>query len=161
MDDERPTLKNIAKEFATPGYWDRARERKASTKTVWDLIFTPIGFVAIGGYWYVFAKSFQWLHLLMYPADNSRLQTLTSGPMTVAQALIFIVPIFSSVPLSFITSNALMWLVPPARRASARKAGGVKWASFRESQLALFKLALVLVPIGLVSGIIGALILGH
>jgi hypothetical protein len=59
------------------------------------------------------------------------------------------------------TSNALMWLVPPARLASERKAQGKKWASFRGAQLALFKMALVLVPIGLISGIIGALILGH
>ena len=161
MKNEEPTLKNIAKEFTTPGYWDRARERQRSAKTIWDLIFMPIGFAAIGGYWYTFSKFFVWLHVLFYPADLPRISALVGGPMTIAQALIFLVPAFSSVPLGLITSNALMWLVPPARRASEKKAKGVKWASFRQAQLALLKMALVLVPIGLVCGLIGALILGR
>ena len=161
MEDEDPTLKSIAKEFTAPGYWGRARQRSASTKTGWDLIFMPIGYVAIGGYWYAFTKLFLWFHLLVYPADASRLQSLTDSPMTVAQALIFLVPAFSAVPLGFMTSNALMWLVPPARRASEQRAKGKKWASFRGAQLGLFKIALVLVPIGVVSGIAGALILGR
>jgi hypothetical protein len=147
MDDEEPTLKGIAKEFTTPGYWGRARERSASSKTGWDLIFMPIGFAAIGGYWYSFTKLFLWFHLLVYPADAPRLQSITGGPMTVAQALIFLVPGFSALPLGFMTSNALMWLFPPARRASERKANGRKWATFRGAQLGLFKIALVLVPL--------------
>jgi len=59
------------------------------------------------------------------------------------------------------TSNGLMWLVPWARRASEEKAKGVKWATFRESQLALFRLAQVFVPVAVVCGIVGALILGR
>jgi hypothetical protein len=81
--------------------------------------------------------------------------------MTVAQALIFLVPAVSSVPLGLMTSNGLMWLVPPARRASEKKAQGVKWASFRESQHALLNVALLLVPVGLALGIVGAVILGR
>lgn len=161
MADEEPTLKNIGKELRTPGYWGRARERQRASKTIWDLVFLPVGFAAIGAYWYGFGKLFLWFHVLIYPADVTRLNALTTGPMTVAQALMFLVPLFSSIPLGFMTSNVLMWLVPPARRASERKAKGVKWASFRESQLALFKAALVLVPIGAISGIVGALIMGR
>jgi hypothetical protein len=56
MSDEEPTLKNIAKEIVTRGYLHRARERQRSSKTIWDVIFLPIGFAAIGGYWYAFAK---------------------------------------------------------------------------------------------------------
>jgi hypothetical protein len=161
MEHEEPTLKNIANEFVTPGYWERASERQRASKTVWDLIFLPIGFAAIGAYAYAFAKFFLWLHFLLYPSDLSRLKNLLGGSMTVAQALMFLLPIFSSIPLGLMTSNILMWLLPPARRASEKKAEGIKWASFRESQRALFNTALVLVPIGLVGGIIGALILGR
>lgn len=159
MSDDEPTLKNIGKEFLAPGYLQRARERRRASKTIWDFVFLPIGFAAIGGYWYVFAKSFLWFHLLIYPADTAHLQAITNGPMTVGQALIFIVPVFASIPLGLMTSNVLMWLVPPARRASQEKAKGVKWATFRESQIALFKTALVLVPVGVICGIFGALIL--
>ena len=161
MEKDEPTLRNIAREFVTPGYWGRARGRKASSKTVWDLVFLPIGFLAMAGYWYAFSRLFLWTHVLLYPADMSRMRTLTGGPMTLAQALIFLVPLFGSIPLGLMTSNALMWLVPPARRASEKKAQGVKWASFREAQLALFRTALVLVPACLVCGIIGAVILAR
>jgi hypothetical protein len=33
MEQEEPTLKNIGKEFATPGYWASARERQKAIKT--------------------------------------------------------------------------------------------------------------------------------
>lgn len=81
--------------------------------------------------------------------------------MTLAGALILFVPVFSAIPLGLMTSNALMWLVPWARQASEAKAQGVKWASFRDAQTALFKVALVLVPIGVVSGFVGAYMLGR
>jgi len=159
MEDERPTLKNIAKEIGMRGYFDRARERR-SAKTVWDFVFLPVGFAAIGGYWYGFVRLFLWLHFILYPADIARLKTLMGGSITLAQALIFLVPVLPSVPLGFMTANGLMWLVPPARRASEKAAQGIKWASFRDSQHALFNMALVLVPAGLICGVIGALILG-
>jgi hypothetical protein len=160
MEDEKPTLVNIAKEISTKGYWGRAQERSRAAKTVWDLAFLPVAFGAIGLFWFMFCKSFLWLHVLIYSADGVRLKTLLGGSMTLAQALIFLVPLFSAIPLGFMTSNVLMWLVPPARRASEEKAKGVKWASFRDSQIALFKLALILVPIGIASGVIGAFLLG-
>jgi hypothetical protein len=86
MDEDEPTLGNIAKEFITPVYVERARERARSAKTVWDLVFLPIGFGAIGGFWYAFAKLFLWTHVLIFPADIPRMQALLSGPMTLAQA---------------------------------------------------------------------------
>lgn len=161
MEDDEPTLENISKELAKPDYWARARARQRSSKTIWDIVFLPIGFAAIGGFWYGFAKLLLWLHVLFYPADAARLQSLIGGPMTLAQALMFLVPALASIPLGFMASNTLMWLVPPARRASAHRAEGVKWASFRNAQRALFVMALVLVPAGLASGIVGALLLGR
>src|SRR4029077_18709592 len=122
VEQEGPALKDIGREFTTPGYWKRARERKKASKSGWDLVFLAIGFAAIGTYWYLQTKAFLLFHLLIHPADAARLKTLTSGPLTAAHALIFLVPIFSSIPLGFMTSNALMWLLPPARRASEARA---------------------------------------
>ena len=160
MENEEPTLRNIAEELFSTGYWARARARKRASKTVWDLVFVPVGFGAIGLFWFALSKFFLWLHFAIYPADSVRLNALTGGSITFAQALIFLLPAFTAVPLGFMTSNALMWLVPPARRASEEKAKGVKWASFRDSQTALLKMALLFVPIGFVGGVIGALLLG-
>ncbi len=159
MEDEEPTLRNIAREFSTRGYWARARERKRATRTVWDLIFMPIGFGFMGLFWFAFYKFLLWLHVAIYPADAVRLHALLGGSLNIAQALMFLVPMFSVIPLGLMASNALFWLVPAARRASEAKARGVKWASYRQSQLGLFKLALVMVPIGIVSGVIGAILL--
>jgi hypothetical protein len=161
MRDEEPTLKNIAKEFVTPGYWNRARQRQKSSKTIWDLVFLPVGFAAIGGYWFAFSKLFLWIHTLLYPADVSRMEALTGSSLTFAQALIFLVPGLASIPLGLMTGNVLMWLVPPARRASERKAQGVKWAGFREAQRGLFNIGLLFVSVMLVLGIIGAAMLGR
>jgi len=65
--------------------------------------------------------------LLIYPADMARLDALRTGPMTVAPALIFLVPLFSSILPGLMTKYVQTWLV----------------------------------PIGLVSGIVGALIMGR
>ncbi len=160
MANDDPTLKNIAKEVFSAGYWDRAAERKRKSKTVWDLIFLPVGFAAIGLFWFAFSKFFVWLHVAIYPADGVQLKAITGGSLTFAQALVFLVPMLAAVPLGLMVSNALMWLVPWARRASEEKARGVKWASFRNSQRALFKMALVLVPLGFCCGTFGAFLLG-
>lgn len=161
MQSDKPTFGNIGKELFSRGYWERARERNRKSKTVWDLVFAPIALVAMDAYWYALTKLFLWLHIVIYRADAGHMRELMGGSITLAQALIFVVPMFSVVPLGFITSNFLMWLVPPARRAAEEKAQGVKWAGFRDSQVALFKMALIVVPIGVLSGIAGALILGR
>jgi hypothetical protein len=161
MDDEEPTLKNIFTETFTEGYVERARARARASKTIWDFIFLPIMFGAIGLYCFAFIKTFLWLHLAMFPADGPRMRALTTGSMTFALALIFLPPFFAAVPLGLMTSNALMWLVPWARRASEEKAKGVKWASFREAQSGLVRVALVLVPIALLAGVLGAYLLGR
>src|SRR5690348_17337940 len=159
MGQEEPTLKNIGKEVFASGYLERARSRKRTSKTIWDFIFMPIGFGAVGAFWYAFVKLFLWFHLLVYPGDATRLDATANTPMAIATGLMFIAPVFSAIPLGFLTSNVLMWLIPPARRASEKNAEGVKWASFHEAQVVLLKIALVLVPLGVVSGIVGALII--
>jgi hypothetical protein len=67
-DEEEPTLGNIARELTTKGYWERARARQRSSKTVWDLIFMPVMFACIGLCWIAFGKFFWWFHVLLYPA---------------------------------------------------------------------------------------------
>ena len=156
MTDEKPTFRNLAEELFTPGYRDRARTRMRAAKTWWDVVFMPIGFGLIALYTLGFAWSFWKLHFIFFPQDLSRAKALLGGSMTFGQFLMFIVPFFAATPLAFMCSNGLMWLVPWARRASEDKAKGVKWASFRDSQMALLRMALIMVPIAIVCGVIGA-----
>lgn len=157
MDDDKPTLGSIAKEFATPGYVERARARKRAAKTGWDLIFLPIGFALIGGLWYVFTNTALALHDLIHPG-NPIVFVDGEPPITFAVGLMMMMPAFAAVPLGFMASNVLQWLIPPARRAGEKKAKGVKGASFREAQRGLFKLAQLLVPLGLGAALLGALL---
>jgi hypothetical protein len=161
LSDERPTLKNIAKEVLTDGYLERARERSRAAKSWWDLVFMPIGLGGIGLFAFNFFKLFWWIHVLIYPGDADRQKILFGGSITLAGFLMIIVPLVGAVPLGFMASNGLMWLVPWARRASEERAKGVKWATLRESQSALLKMAMILAPIALVCGSIGAAILGR
>jgi hypothetical protein len=156
MDKDEPTLKSIAEELTTPGYLARARARSRASKTIWDVLFVPVAFVAMGAYWYAFTIAALWLHRLIYPASAAFASAKHS--MTLAEALMGLPPFFAAMPFGFMTSNLVMWLVPLARRASEAKAKGVKWASYQESQRGLFRIALILVPLGLGLALIGALI---
>ena len=161
MSDEKPSLKNIGREVFSKGFGARAIQRQRAAKSIWDLVLLPFAFAAMGLFTYLFFRLFWWLHLLWYPADISRQHALLGGSLTLAQFLMIIVPLFGSIPLGLITGNCLMWLIPPARRSSEGKAKGVKWASFRESQLALLHVAAVFVPATLIAGTIGAAIMGR
>jgi len=161
MDDDEPSLQNIANEFLTPGYRERAAIRRKASKTVWDLLFMPIGFGLVGLFWYGFTQFFLWLHLVFFPADAARMPGLMGGSITLGQALIFLVPAFAALPLGFIVSNRLQWLVPPARRAAEKKSQGVKWADYYSAQKGLFSMARVMVPFGLLCGFVGVFLLGR
>jgi hypothetical protein len=155
MDQEEPTLKSFAHEVATPGYRARARVRSRASKTGWDLLFMPIGFGLIGAYWFAFASGAMWLHALTHAGEAA----LAPGHgMTLAEGLMGLPPLLAAVPLGFLTSNSLMSLVPAARRAHAAKMQQPGWVSFRGAQRGLFKIAQVLVPIGLAPALIGALL---
>ncbi len=152
MDLENPSLKDVAKEVATPGYLDRARVRSRASKTVWDLLFMPIGYAIIAAYWYIFSTSALWLHDLSHagaPLDRN---------MSLAQGLILLGPAFAALPLGFMSSNVLQGLLPAARRAHEAKSQQPGWVSIRGAQRGLFRLALILVPLGLGAAVIGALI---
>ncbi len=161
MADKDPTLRSVIKQVSADGYAERAQERKQASKTWWDLIFIPLAFAGMALFAFCFFELFWWLHVAIYPGDAERLKVLLGGPINLPIFLITILPIFGAMPLGFLASNGLMWLLPWARRASDAKAKGVKGASFGESQMGLFKAAAVLVPIALVGGSLGAVVLGR
>lgn len=156
MDLEDPTLKDIAKEFVTPGYMERARQRGRASKTGWDLLFFPINWALVGVYSYSFIEAALWLHRFVHP----RSADFAPGPhpITLSETLIGLPPIFAAIPLGLMTGNILMWLLPAARRAHEAKADQPGWVSFRGAQRGLFKLAQLLVPLGLGAALIGALL---
>jgi len=152
MDQENPSLKEIAKEVATPGYLDRARVRSRASKTTWDLLFMPIGYAMIGAYWYAFSAAALWLHHVTHAGAT------LDGKMSLAQGLMLLGPAFAAMPLGFVSSNVLQWLLPAARRAHEAKSQEPGWVSIRGAQRGLLRIALLLVPLGLGAAVIGAVI---
>jgi hypothetical protein len=110
------------------------------------------GFFVSLVYWLALGWLLAGLHVLVYPADTG-----PSGAMTFGQLLMLAGAFFASFVPGFMTLSALMWLLAWARRRSEPGAGALDWSVFRTSQLAIFKLGLVIVPIALGVAIIGAL----
>ena len=160
MKEEEPSLRNIAKEVFSSGYLGRAQER-TKTKTIWDLAFFPVGFGLIGLVWHGFYRSFVALHLLIYPQNADHVAQLMDGPGRLAPFLMTLPSFFPAIAIGFILTNMLMWLIPEVRADSEAKAKGVKWASYRQAQRALFIVAIFLTIPAIIAGAIGAYLLGR
>ena len=63
--------------------------------------------------------------------------------------------LFGTMPLGFLLTNLVLWLVPPLRRANAFAAGDVPGMSFRDATHDLALVAIVLGPICAVASLIG------
>jgi len=160
LKEEVPSLRNITKEVFSPGYLDRAQERRKA-KTIWDLAFLPVGFGLIGMVWYGFYRGFLSLHLLIYPQNADHLVQLMDGPDRLPPLLMTVPLFFPAIPIGFILMNVLMWLIPEVRADSEAKATGVKWANYRQAQTALFVVAVFLMIPAIIAGAIGAYLLGR
>ena len=77
-----------------------------------------------------------------------------SGP---ALALMFFSSFFAALAPGFMAANAVLWIVPPVRRALNENAIGVEGASFRSSMRDLWKIARIALPIGFALALLGAI----
>jgi hypothetical protein len=159
------TLCEIAKEVASEGYLDRARQRAARRKSPWNLLLIPLGLAGIAGTVYVLVQLMWRVHTLLYPSHVGRFHEFwgngISAGVFVSSSLL-VVPLFvAAIPLGMLLANIVAWFIPPARSAFAREAEGVEGASFRQATGELGKLALIIVPICLLLSGIGAATLSH
>lgn len=158
MDDDQPTLRNIGKEVFSPGYLARAQERQ-KTKTIWDLVFLPVRWALVACTWYIFYRGLIALYTFIYP-EAAGLATQLMKEKDLSGFLITAPILLPAIPLGFMLSNGLMWLVSPARRAAELKAEGVRWAGYRQSQVGLWSIFKFLAIPAFIAGIAGVLLLG-
>jgi hypothetical protein len=160
MDEERPTLRNIAKEVSSEGYIERSMERAERRRTPWNLVFIHVGIGSIGCIGYALFRLMWRLHTWFYPEHVGRLGDFWAdgiGRSAFIYSFLLSVPTFvAAVPLGLILTNALAWCIPPARKTFNAKAEGVKWASFRDSMESLAKIAMVIVPACLLLSFVAA-----
>ena len=163
MEKEQPNLRNISKEVFSEGYFERARQRTKRRKSPWNLVLIPLGFGSMAFICYTLFQLMWRVHTWLHPDHVGRFREFWAEgigfPAFISSFLLVMPLLFAAIPLGMIFANAVAWCIPPARRAFAREANGVKWASFPEAMRGLTKLALVMAPICLALSFIGALTL--
>jgi hypothetical protein len=119
------------------------RERRAKRKSAWNLLGALIIIIALApvgyGLWL-----FAWkVHLLFYPAHAAHLREFWQSGLSAGafvSSFLLTLPLFvPAIVIACLTSNALMWLVPPARRAMNAEAAGDEEMTFRGANLGLLK----------------------
>lgn len=160
MRSEPRTLREIADEVLTEGYWSRARERAQRRRSPWNLLLIPL---VLGGVALTFYLLFQlmWqVHIALHPEHAGRLAEFWRKYISFrsfVSSLLLAVPLgIVALPLGMILGNLIAWSIPPARRAFEREAKGVSGASLHQSVVELGKLALFLLPFCLILSLIGA-----
>src|SRR3954471_19508208 len=67
------TLRSLAKEVFSAGYFTRARQRAQRRKSAWNLVLIPLVAAAVGGTTYVLFQVMWHIHTAIYPAHIGRL----------------------------------------------------------------------------------------
>ncbi|HEX9084497.1 MAG TPA: hypothetical protein VF836_07145 [Gemmatimonadaceae bacterium] len=133
-------------------YLDEARQRARRRRSPWDLLLIPAFVSSLGLLWWFFVA------LLLVAHRNLYLdQDLASTPRGVGPILTTVSPLLAAIPLAMLFANALVWIIPPARRALEREAMLGPRASFQTTQGCLLRGSTLMVPIALALGILGTL----
>lgn len=160
MKKEFAILRSIKREVSATGYFRRAQQRAARRKSPWNLILIPLFLGGAGLISYALFQIMWYIHVIIYPAHIGKLGEFWGkgiGASSFISSFLLVMPLlFASIPISMLLTNAILWLVAPARRAFDREARGIKWASFRESIAGLWAITLIIVPILLSLSLLGA-----
>ena len=130
-------------------YIEEAHARAQRRKSPWNLLLIPTFATACGFLWWSFARLVERLHQSIYPSESI---THATGAGAIVAS---VAPFFAAIPLAFIVANAMIWLVPPARRALNHEAQGHPGTTFRQSQQQLLAISKLLVPIALTIAAVG------
>lgn len=135
----------------------RAQRRRSP----WNLVLIPLTLAGWFGAWYVLFRVVWAFHVTLYPQHAFR-DFWPKGISFTSFVLSFLM-LFAVAPgamiVGFIFANGLTWLIPPARRVLDREAVGYPGTGFREATGALLKLAVWIVPAGLIIALIAAFVL--
>jgi len=140
-------------------YVEGAQKRASRRRSPWNLILIPFVIVfsvlAYGGQ----LRLLWMINIVFYPEHVGRFQEFWRGSVGLSGFLLVFPVLFSSMILGMMSANILSWCILPVRRIFDREAGGDKRLSFVGSLKGLGRIALVLVPLCLLLGFIGAITL--
>jgi len=125
----------------------RARRRKSR----WNLLLIPAVLLPVIALWVGGVLLAQHGHMLLYPGQTLR----NAKGWGVIMATL--APVFAAVPLGMLIGNFLVWQVGPARKALDREAAPYPKLTYRASQSALIRIALIGAATALTATALGTL----
>jgi hypothetical protein len=129
-----------------------AIERAKRRKSPWNLVLISAVLLPLCAIWWGSFLGLEAVHAYLYPGQLFR---NCSGVGTVLAA---VAPVLGSVPISFLLGNLFVWSIPAARRTLDNEAKKYPSTSFKNSQQALGKIAIFVVPASVLVSIVGALL---
>jgi hypothetical protein len=136
------------------------RARRAKRKSPWDLLGLVVAVLLILSAGYGLWLCAWQTHLFFYPAHADHIREFWRPGISnkaFISSFLLAMPLFPpAIVIGLLTSNFLMWLIPPARRAMNAEAGGDYEMTFRGANLGLLKWGGIASVIVLVLVLIGA-----
>jgi hypothetical protein len=130
-----------------------ARARMRRRRSPWNLLLFPAALGTLVVLWYPTAFALGKVHLIAHATSSSAL--LPNGP---GGGLMVLGSLLASFAPAMFLANCLAWLVPAARRTFQAEAEPIPDLTFRSANRGFLRMALLLGPIGLTIGLIGALL---
>lgn len=127
----------------------RAKRRKSA----WNLLLFPIFVSSFATSWYASTRLLGEVYRAYHPTAEFAL--LPDTPVSIVLAL---APFFGWYAPSMIVANAIVWLVPRARRALDTEAQGRPETQFAKAMHDLWVVARVLTPVALGVALVAAIL---
>jgi hypothetical protein len=134
-------------------YLDDARARANRCKSPWNFLLIPAVLVPWGVLWWSTSAALAQVYRVVHAG-----QQFTGLPDSIGGIVMAVSPLFAWIAPSMILANLFVSAIPPARRALDAEAAGFPGTDRRSANRDLSRMAAVLTPLGLLIGLIGALI---
>ena len=127
-------------------WFGEARIRAQRRKSPWNLLLGLVVVLSIAFVWFSSCE-----FILYLPHDSTVSFREISAGYDLQMIFVTIPMFFPSLAWGMVLGDAIMWLVPPARRIFEQEAQGHKGSSFKEvmSGLPKFAFAVIAIPIAL------------
>ena len=142
-------------------FYVAARSRAQRRDSLWNLILIPLGLSGLLASWYGLFRLVWTFHVFLYPQHS--LGNFWQKDISFSSFAPSFLMVFAVAPgalcVGLIFANCMSWLLPPARRVFDAESVGCAGASFREATGALVKVALWVVPAGLIIALVSGTLL--
>lgn len=142
------------------------KERAKRRKSLWHLPKIIISFFLLVVAWFVLFKGMWEIHVFVYPEHYGRLNEFWGKGLDIKafiSSFLMVVPLFlPAMGIAFIVTNAIFWLIPPARVVFEKEAAGDRNLTFIGATSGMAKVFVkYLIPIGLGLSLLGTLTLSN